>query len=93
MKTQLEELTATYGQMCESSSSQLLQLERQLAQEEERKVEWPEGRKGERWRGRGGEGIEGGPPWGRGGRGGGGDWEWGGEGHGTTLKTDACLSC
>ncbi|XP_046874566.1 microtubule-actin cross-linking factor 1 isoform X2 [Hypomesus transpacificus] len=37
VKTQLEELTATYGQMCESSSSQLLQLERQLAQEEERK--------------------------------------------------------
>ncbi|XP_062342611.1 microtubule-actin cross-linking factor 1 isoform X3 [Osmerus eperlanus] len=38
VKTQLEELTAAYGQMCESSSSQLLQLERQLAKEEERKV-------------------------------------------------------
>ncbi|XP_035285061.1 microtubule-actin cross-linking factor 1 isoform X25 [Anguilla anguilla] len=35
--SQLEELTDTYGQLCQSSSAQLQQLEQQLAREEERK--------------------------------------------------------
>lgn len=38
MEAQLDELTATYNQLCESSTQQLQQLEQQLAKEEERKV-------------------------------------------------------
>lgn len=38
MEAQLEELTATYNQLLDSSTQQLQQLEQQLAQEEERKV-------------------------------------------------------
>lgn len=42
--SQLDELTDTYNQLCQSSSAQLQQLEEQLAREEERKVEsWEEG--------------------------------------------------
>ncbi|XP_039977308.1 microtubule-actin cross-linking factor 1 isoform X6 [Xiphias gladius] len=38
VEAQLDELTSTYNQMCDSSSQQLQQLEQQLAKEEERKV-------------------------------------------------------
>lgn len=38
MEAQLNELTATYNQLCDSSTQQLQQLEQQLAKEEERKV-------------------------------------------------------
>nr|XP_043908241.1 microtubule-actin cross-linking factor 1 isoform X15 [Solea senegalensis] len=38
VEAQLEELTSTYNQMCDSSTQQLQQLEQQLAKEEERKV-------------------------------------------------------
>ncbi|XP_075868033.1 microtubule-actin cross-linking factor 1 isoform X22 [Nelusetta ayraudi] len=38
VEAQLDELTATYNQLCESSTQQLQQLEQQLAKEEERKV-------------------------------------------------------
>ncbi|XP_039977302.1 microtubule-actin cross-linking factor 1 isoform X2 [Xiphias gladius] len=37
VEAQLDELTSTYNQMCDSSSQQLQQLEQQLAKEEERK--------------------------------------------------------
>uniref|UniRef100_A0A672SVA4 Microtubule actin crosslinking factor 1 n=1 Tax=Sinocyclocheilus grahami TaxID=75366 RepID=A0A672SVA4_SINGR len=37
--SQLDELTATYTQLCDSSNAQLQQLEEQLAKEEKRKVE------------------------------------------------------
>uniref|UniRef100_W5K6X2 Microtubule actin crosslinking factor 1 n=1 Tax=Astyanax mexicanus TaxID=7994 RepID=W5K6X2_ASTMX len=37
--SQLDELTATYSQLCDSSAVQLQQLEEQLAKEEKRKVE------------------------------------------------------
>ncbi|XP_075868016.1 microtubule-actin cross-linking factor 1, isoforms 1/2/3/4 isoform X6 [Nelusetta ayraudi] len=37
VEAQLDELTATYNQLCESSTQQLQQLEQQLAKEEERK--------------------------------------------------------
>lgn len=40
MEAQLNELKATYGQLCDSSTQQLHQLEEQLAKEEERKVDW-----------------------------------------------------
>lgn len=40
MEAQLDELTATYNQLCDSSTQQLQQLEQQLAKEEERKVDW-----------------------------------------------------
>ncbi len=39
MVSQLDELTATYTQLCDSSAAQLQQLEEQLAKEEKRKVE------------------------------------------------------
>lgn len=35
----MDELTATYTQLCDSSAAQLQQLEEQLAKEEKRKVE------------------------------------------------------
>ncbi|KAM7384719.1 hypothetical protein PAMA_011869 [Pampus argenteus] len=38
VEAQLDELKATYSQLCESSTQQLQQLEQQLAKEEERKV-------------------------------------------------------
>ncbi|XP_070841137.1 microtubule-actin cross-linking factor 1 isoform X16 [Chaetodon trifascialis] len=38
VEAQLDELTATYNQLCNSSTQQLQQLEQQLAKEEERKV-------------------------------------------------------
>uniref|UniRef100_A0A3B4XZI9 Microtubule actin crosslinking factor 1 n=1 Tax=Seriola lalandi dorsalis TaxID=1841481 RepID=A0A3B4XZI9_SERLL len=38
VEAQLDELTSTYNQMCDSSTQQLQQLEQQLAKEEERKV-------------------------------------------------------
>ncbi|KAM7373560.1 hypothetical protein PAMP_008402 [Pampus punctatissimus] len=38
VEAQLDELKATYNQLCESSTQQLQQLEQQLAKEEERKV-------------------------------------------------------
>ncbi|XP_056256164.1 microtubule-actin cross-linking factor 1 isoform X13 [Seriola aureovittata] len=38
LEAQLDELTSTYNQMCDSSTQQLQQLEQQLAKEEERKV-------------------------------------------------------
>lgn len=44
MEAQLGELTATYDQLCASSTQQLQQLEQQLAKEEERKVDVVEGR-------------------------------------------------
>lgn len=37
--SQLDELKATYSQLCDSSAAQLQQLEQQLAKEEERKVQ------------------------------------------------------
>uniref|UniRef100_A0A665WW59 Microtubule actin crosslinking factor 1 n=1 Tax=Echeneis naucrates TaxID=173247 RepID=A0A665WW59_ECHNA len=40
VEAQLDELTSTYNQMCDSSTQQLQQLEQQLAREEERKVYW-----------------------------------------------------
>lgn len=40
VEAQLDELTATYNQLCESSTQQLQQLEQQLAKEEERKVDF-----------------------------------------------------
>lgn len=43
VEAQLDELTATYNQLCDSSNQQLQQLEQQLAKEEERKVYWLEG--------------------------------------------------
>uniref|UniRef100_A0A3B4YM64 Microtubule actin crosslinking factor 1 n=1 Tax=Seriola lalandi dorsalis TaxID=1841481 RepID=A0A3B4YM64_SERLL len=43
VEAQLDELTSTYNQMCDSSTQQLQQLEQQLAKEEERKVYWLEG--------------------------------------------------
>lgn len=43
MEAQLDELTATYNELCDSSTQQLQQLEQQLAKEEERKVFWLEG--------------------------------------------------
>uniref|UniRef100_A0A3Q3VRT8 Uncharacterized protein n=1 Tax=Mola mola TaxID=94237 RepID=A0A3Q3VRT8_MOLML len=42
VEAQLEELTATYNQLCDSSTQQLQQLEQQLAKEEERKVHFLE---------------------------------------------------
>lgn len=39
MASQLDELTATYSQLCDSSAAQLQQIERELAKEEERKVQ------------------------------------------------------
>ncbi len=42
VEAQLEELKATYNQLCDSSTQQLQQLEQQLAKEEERKVAWLE---------------------------------------------------
>lgn len=39
VEAQLDELTATYNQLCDSSTQQLQQLEQQLAKEEERKVD------------------------------------------------------
>lgn len=42
VEAQLDELTATYNQLCESSTQQLQQLEQQLAKEEERKVDFLE---------------------------------------------------
>lgn len=42
VEAQLDELTATYNQLCESSTQQLQQLEQQLAKEEERKVYFQE---------------------------------------------------
>lgn len=39
MVSQLDELTATYTQLCDSSAEQLQQLEEQQAKEEKRKVE------------------------------------------------------
>lgn len=44
VEAQLDELTATYNQLCDSSTQQLQQLEQQLAKEEERKVDWWEER-------------------------------------------------
>ncbi|XP_028278050.1 microtubule-actin cross-linking factor 1 isoform X18 [Parambassis ranga] len=38
VEAQLDELTSTYNQLCDSSTQQLQQLEQQLAKEEERKV-------------------------------------------------------
>uniref|UniRef100_A0A3Q1H337 Microtubule actin crosslinking factor 1 n=1 Tax=Anabas testudineus TaxID=64144 RepID=A0A3Q1H337_ANATE len=38
VEAQLDELTATYNELCDSSTQQLQQLEQQLAKEEERKV-------------------------------------------------------
>ncbi|XP_069372144.1 microtubule-actin cross-linking factor 1 isoform X25 [Paralichthys olivaceus] len=38
VEAQLDQLTSTYNQMCDSSTQQLQQLEQQLAKEEERKV-------------------------------------------------------
>ncbi|XP_054873562.1 microtubule-actin cross-linking factor 1 isoform X14 [Amphiprion ocellaris] len=38
VEAQLDELTTTYNQLCDSSTQQLQQLEQQLAKEEERKV-------------------------------------------------------
>ncbi|XP_034560537.1 microtubule-actin cross-linking factor 1 [Notolabrus celidotus] len=38
VEAQLDELTATYNQLCDSSTQQLQQLEQRLAKEEERKV-------------------------------------------------------
>uniref|UniRef100_A0A7N6BYV3 Microtubule actin crosslinking factor 1 n=1 Tax=Anabas testudineus TaxID=64144 RepID=A0A7N6BYV3_ANATE len=43
VEAQLDELTATYNELCDSSTQQLQQLEQQLAKEEERKVYWLEG--------------------------------------------------
>uniref|UniRef100_A0A671XBJ7 Microtubule actin crosslinking factor 1 n=1 Tax=Sparus aurata TaxID=8175 RepID=A0A671XBJ7_SPAAU len=43
VEAQLDELTATYNQLCDSSTQQLQQLEQQMAKEEERKVYWSEG--------------------------------------------------
>lgn len=43
MEAQLGELTATYDQLCATSTQQLQQLEQQLAKEEERKVDVDEG--------------------------------------------------
>uniref|UniRef100_A0A3Q3L7B8 Microtubule actin crosslinking factor 1 n=1 Tax=Labrus bergylta TaxID=56723 RepID=A0A3Q3L7B8_9LABR len=40
VEAQQDELTATYNQLCDSSTQQLQQLEQQLAKEEERKVDW-----------------------------------------------------
>lgn len=40
VEAQLDELTATYNQLCDSSNQQLQQLEQQLAKEEERKVDF-----------------------------------------------------
>lgn len=44
MEAQLDELTATYDQLCATSIQQLQQLEQQLAKEEERKVDVAAGR-------------------------------------------------
>uniref|UniRef100_A0A674F3G2 Microtubule actin crosslinking factor 1 n=1 Tax=Salmo trutta TaxID=8032 RepID=A0A674F3G2_SALTR len=41
--SQMDELTATYSQLCDSSTAQLQQLVQQQAKEEQRKVEWMEG--------------------------------------------------
>lgn len=49
MEAQLDQLTSTYSQLCDSSTQQLQQLEQQLAQEEQRKVYRLEG-----WGGGGG---------------------------------------
>lgn len=38
MEAQLDELTATYNELCDSSTQQLQQLEQQLAKAEESKV-------------------------------------------------------
>lgn len=38
VEAQLDELTAAYNQLCDSSTQQLQQLEQQLATEEEKKV-------------------------------------------------------
>uniref|UniRef100_A0A671XCI9 Microtubule actin crosslinking factor 1 n=1 Tax=Sparus aurata TaxID=8175 RepID=A0A671XCI9_SPAAU len=38
VEAQLDELTATYNQLCDSSTQQLQQLEQQMAKEEERKI-------------------------------------------------------
>lgn len=38
VEAQLNELTATYNQLCDSATQQLQQLEQQLASEEEKKV-------------------------------------------------------
>lgn len=38
VEAQLDELTATYNHLCDSSTQQLQQLEQQLASEEEKKV-------------------------------------------------------
>lgn len=38
VEAQLDELKATYSQLCDRSTQQLQQLEQQLAKEEERKV-------------------------------------------------------
>lgn len=46
VEAQLGELTATYNQLCDSSTQQLQQLEQQLAKEEERKVDWLEMERG-----------------------------------------------
>lgn len=43
VEAQLDELTATYNELCDSSTQQLQQLEQQLAKEEKRKVFWLEG--------------------------------------------------
>lgn len=48
VEAQLDELTATYNQLCDSSTQQLQQLEQQLAKEEERKVDWLEMERGYR---------------------------------------------
>uniref|UniRef100_A0A8C7KYA2 Microtubule actin crosslinking factor 1 n=1 Tax=Oncorhynchus kisutch TaxID=8019 RepID=A0A8C7KYA2_ONCKI len=42
--SQLDELTATYSLLCDSSTAQLQQLVQQQAKEEQRKVEWMHGR-------------------------------------------------
>lgn len=39
VEAQLDELTATYNQLCDCSTQQLQQLEQQLAKDEERKVD------------------------------------------------------
>lgn len=43
MTSQLEDLTSTYNQLCESSTQQVQQLEESLAKEEQRKVAWCSG--------------------------------------------------
>lgn len=43
MTSQLDELTATYSQLCDHSTARLQQLEQEQAKEEQRKVEWMEG--------------------------------------------------